>query len=122
MHCRVPVHGVARLEQAAREARSPWRREPSEAARGRLAVFDATCVTARRNHRIVLMAVIVAVGTNADGRREGLGTDIDPSEAETFWTERLTQAQATRPARRETRRLPRPRRQFLRPKPAQAES
>jgi putative transposase len=35
------------------------------------------------------MAVIVAVGVNTDGRREVLGMDIGPSEAETFWTEFL---------------------------------
>jgi transposase-like protein len=32
------------------------------------------------------VAVIVAVGVNTDGRREVLGMDIGPSEAETFWT------------------------------------
>ena len=32
------------------------------------------------------MAVIVAVGVNTDGRREVLGMDIGPSEAEPFWT------------------------------------
>ena len=32
------------------------------------------------------VAVIVAVGANSDGRREVLGMDIRPSEAETFWT------------------------------------
>ena len=42
---------------------------------------------ARRNHRIVSVAVIIAVGVNTDGRREVLGMDIGPSEAETFWTE-----------------------------------
>ena len=31
----------------------------------------------------------MAVGVNADGRREVLGMDIGPSEAETFWTEFL---------------------------------
>lgn len=36
--------------------------------------------------RIVSVAVIVAVGLNSDGRREVLGMDIGPSEAETFWT------------------------------------
>ena len=51
--------------------------------------LDATYVKVRRNHRIVSVAVIVAVGVNADGRREVLGMDIDPSEAETFWTEFL---------------------------------
>jgi putative transposase len=33
--------------------------------------------------------VIVAVGVNSDGRREVLGMDIGPSEAEVFWTEFL---------------------------------
>ena len=42
----------------------------------------------RRNHRIVSVAVIVAVG-NTDGRREVLGMDIGPSEVETFWVEFL---------------------------------
>ena len=48
---------------------------------------DAAYVKVRRNHRIVSVAVIVSVGINADGRREALGMDIGPSEAETFWTE-----------------------------------
>ena len=39
----------------------------------------------RENWRIVSVAVIVAVGVNSDGRREVLGMDIGPSEAETFW-------------------------------------
>jgi transposase-like protein len=51
--------------------------------------LDATYVKVRRNHRIVSVAVIVAVGVNADGRREVLGMDIGLSEAETFWTEFL---------------------------------
>jgi hypothetical protein len=46
-------------------------------------------VKVRRNHRIVSVAVIIAVGVNTDGRREVLGMDIGPSEAETFWTEFL---------------------------------
>jgi putative transposase len=48
--------------------------------------IDATYVKVRNNGRIVSVAVIVAVGVNADGRREVLGMDIGPSEAETFWT------------------------------------
>jgi transposase-like protein len=47
---------------------------------------DATYVKVRQNGRIVSVAVIVAVGVNGDGRREILGLDIGPSEAETFWT------------------------------------
>jgi transposase-like protein len=48
--------------------------------------IDATYVKVRQNGRIVSVAVIVAVGVNDDGRREILGLDIGPSEAETFWT------------------------------------
>ncbi|SEP49101.1 Transposase (or an inactivated derivative) [Methylobacterium sp. ap11] len=48
----------------------------------------------RQNHRIVSVAVTVAVGVSTGGRREVLGLDIGPSEAETpdqvrgklFWT------------------------------------
>ena len=48
--------------------------------------IDATYVKVRQNGRIVSVAVIVAVGVNGDGRREILGLDVGPSEAETFWT------------------------------------
>jgi putative transposase len=51
--------------------------------------IDATYVKVRQNHRIVSVAVIVAVGVNTDGWREVLGLDIGPSEAENFWTEFL---------------------------------
>ncbi len=43
---------------------------------------DATYVKVRRNHRIVPVAVIVAVGVNAEGRREVLGMDGARSEAD----------------------------------------
>jgi transposase-like protein len=48
--------------------------------------IDATYVKVRQNGRIVSVAVIIAVGVNSDGRREVLGLDVGPSEAETFWT------------------------------------
>jgi transposase-like protein len=48
--------------------------------------IDATYVKVRQEGRIVSVAVIVAVGVNADGRREILGLDVGHSEAETFWT------------------------------------
>ncbi len=51
--------------------------------------IDATYIKVRRNGRIVSVAVIVAVGANADGRREVLGMQVGPSEAETFWTDFL---------------------------------
>jgi len=46
---------------------------------------DATYLKVRQNGRIVSVAAIVAVGVNADGRREVLGLEIGASEAETFW-------------------------------------
>jgi transposase-like protein len=48
--------------------------------------IDATYIKVRQNGRIVSVAAIIAVGVNSDGRREVLGMDIGPSEAETFWT------------------------------------
>ena len=48
--------------------------------------IDATYVKVRQAGRIISVAVIVAVGVNSDGRREVLGLEIGPSEAETFWT------------------------------------
>jgi transposase-like protein len=51
--------------------------------------IDATYIKVREAGRIVSVAVTVAVGANADGRREVLGMAVGPSEAETFWTEFL---------------------------------
>ena len=71
--------------------------------------IDATYVKVRQDGRIVSVAVIVAVGVNSDGRREVLGMDIGPSEAETFWTGVPAQARPPRPARRQAGHLRRPR-------------
>lgn len=51
--------------------------------------LDATYVKVRRDHHIVSVAVIVAVGVNANGRREVLGMTVGSSEAEPFWVEFL---------------------------------
>jgi hypothetical protein len=51
--------------------------------------LDATYLKGRTGGRIVSTAVIIAVAVNGDGRREVLGMDIGPSDAETFWTEFL---------------------------------
>ncbi len=51
--------------------------------------IDATYIKVRQNGRVVSVAVIVAVGANTDGRREVLGMQVGPSEAEPFWTEFL---------------------------------
>lgn len=51
--------------------------------------LDATYVKVRQGGRVVSMAVIVAVGVNAKGKREVLGIKVGASEAETFWSEFL---------------------------------
>ncbi len=48
--------------------------------------IDATYVKLRQSGRIVYVVVIIAVAVNTDGRREVLGMEIGPSEAEPFWT------------------------------------
>lgn len=51
--------------------------------------IDATCRKVRRGGRIVSVAVIIAIGVNADGRRGVLGPEIGTSEAEPIRTEFL---------------------------------
>jgi len=51
--------------------------------------IDATYIKARRGGHIVSVAATIAIGVNADGRREVLGMAVGLSEAETFWTEFL---------------------------------
>jgi transposase-like protein len=51
--------------------------------------LDATYVKVREAGRIVPVAVTVAVGVNADGRREVLGMAVGASEAEPFWLDFL---------------------------------
>src|SRR5579863_2568737 len=51
--------------------------------------LDATYLKVRRGGRIVSTAVVIAIGVNGDGRREVLGLDICPSEAEALWSDFL---------------------------------
>lgn len=51
--------------------------------------LDATYVKVREAGRIVPVAVTIAVGVNADGRREVLGMATGASEAEAFWLDFL---------------------------------
>jgi transposase-like protein len=51
--------------------------------------LDATHVKVREAGRIVPVAVTIAVGVNADGRREILGMAVGNSEAEPFWLDFL---------------------------------
>lgn len=47
--------------------------------------LDATFLKVRRQGRIVSVAVVIAVGVNAEGQREILGLDVGPSEDGAFW-------------------------------------
>jgi transposase-like protein len=47
--------------------------------------LDATFVNVRQDHRVVSMAIVIAVGVNQDGQREVLGLDVGPSEDGAFW-------------------------------------
>jgi len=51
--------------------------------------LDATYVKVREAGQIVPVAVTIAVGVNADGRREVLGMAVGSSEAEPFWLDFL---------------------------------
>jgi transposase-like protein len=51
--------------------------------------IDATYIKNRNGGRIVSTAAIVAVGANAEGRREVLGLATGESEAEPFWKDFL---------------------------------
>lgn len=51
--------------------------------------IDATYVKVREGGRIISVAVIIAVAVNTDGRREVLGMEVGPSEAEPFWSKFL---------------------------------
>jgi transposase-like protein len=51
--------------------------------------IDATYIKSRQGGRIVSTAAIVAVGANAEGKREVLGLATGESEAEPFWKDFL---------------------------------
>jgi transposase-like protein len=51
--------------------------------------LDATYMKVRRDHQIVSVAVIIAVGVNTDARRKLLGMTTGHIEAEPFWVEFL---------------------------------
>ncbi len=51
--------------------------------------LDATYLKVRQDGRVVSMAVVIAIGVNAEGRREVLGFDVGPSEEEGFWQQFL---------------------------------
>lgn len=48
---------------------------------------DALYEKVREDHRVESMAVVIATGVNAQGRREVLGFDVIPTESEEGWTQ-----------------------------------
>jgi putative transposase len=48
--------------------------------------LDALYLKVRQNHRIVSMALVIAIGVRETGEREILGLEIGASEEEAFWT------------------------------------
>jgi len=54
-------------------------------------MLDATFEKVRENHRVVSMAVVIAVGVRMTGEREVLGTDVGLSEDHQFWLDFLRQ-------------------------------
>src|SRR5260221_7953077 len=63
--------------------------------------LDATYVKARRDHHIVSVAVIVAVGVNTDGRREVLGMTVGRQRGRALLGRVPAQPGTARAARRE---------------------
>jgi transposase-like protein len=47
--------------------------------------LDALYLKVRQNHRVVSMAVVIAVGVNQQGERRLLGLDVGASEEKAFW-------------------------------------
>jgi putative transposase len=48
--------------------------------------LDALYLKVRQNHRVVSMAVVIAIGVRETGERDILGVDIGASEEASFWT------------------------------------
>ncbi len=75
---------VSRICKELDEAVTAFRERPLEVAYPYL-WLDALYLKVRQNHRIVNMAVVVALGVRETGEREVLGIDIGASEEEAFW-------------------------------------
>ena len=75
---------VSRICKELDEAVTAFRERPLEVAYPYL-WLDALYLKVRQNHRIVNMAVVIAVGVRETGEREILAIDIGASEDEAFW-------------------------------------
>lgn len=76
---------VSRICKELDEAVTAFRNRPLEVAYSYL-WLDGLYLKVRQNHRLVNMAVVLAVGLRETGEREILAIDIGASEEEAFWT------------------------------------
>jgi len=76
---------VSRVCKELDEAVSAFRTRPLEVAYPYL-WLDALYVKVRQNHRIVSMAVVIAIGVRQTGEREILDVEVGASEDVAFWT------------------------------------
>ena len=67
--------------------------------------MGAVSTRRREGGRIVSVAAIIALAANTDGRREIVGLQIGPSEAETFWSTFLKSLARRGATRRQAGRL-----------------
>jgi transposase-like protein len=79
---------VSRMCKELDEGVTAFRNRPLEVAYPYL-WLDALYLKVRQNHRIVSMAVVLAIGVRETGEREILAIDIGASEEEAFWTDFL---------------------------------
>jgi len=76
---------VSRICQALDEEVDAFRNRPLDRTPYPYVWLDALTQKVREGGRIVNVAVVVATGVNAEGRREILGVDVGTAEDEAFW-------------------------------------
>lgn len=79
---------VSRITKGLDELVQDFRQRPLEQEYPYL-WLDALYLKVRQNHRVVSMAVVVAVAVTQEGERTVLGFDVGASEEEAFWLEFL---------------------------------
>lgn len=79
---------VSRICKELDEAVNAFRNRPLDSAYPYL-WLDALYLKVRQNHRVVSMAVVIAIGVRETGEREILGLAIGASEESAFWMEFL---------------------------------
>jgi putative transposase len=79
---------VSRVCKGLDEVVQEFRQRPLE-GRYPYVWLDALYLKVRQNHRIVSLALVIAIGVNELGEREVLGFELGGSETEAFWLEFL---------------------------------